>query len=198
MKKHFKITLLAVVSLITAGLLSACGGDDSNPAPKPTDEYSKGTFTFCYGANESELDYATFKFKYTFLDENGKEKTEEETVEKSQFTADNPDPTVTASNMRFCKHSVRLYALPGSVKIETTITLKDNALMTADKYDVSQTMFAYFQPDGAKYAQSWSSGTVISYKGVQKDKLTDIFSILQRSASLSFIIQKNGNLTKYK
>lgn len=197
MKKFLKSVLPVFFAILGIGMFTACGDDNDDPAPK-SDEYSKGTFTFCYGALESELDIATFKFKFTYLDEKGNEKTDESIVSKDGFVYDNPNPLVPTEGMKFCKQSVAISALPGSVKCEVSIILKGAELLTKDKYDLAQTVFVYFLPNGAQYAQTWSSSSVVRYGGVNKDKLSDVVDILQKSASNTFVIQRTGAVSLYK
>lgn len=197
MKKFLKSFLPVFFAILGIGVFTACGDDNDNPAPSP-DEYSKGTFTFCYGALESELDIATFKLRLTYLDEKGNEKTDESIVSKEGFVYNNPNPLVPAEGMKFCKQSVTVSALPGSVRCEVSIILKGAEQLTKDKYDLAQTVFVYFQPNGSQYAQTWSSSSVVRYGGVSKDKLSDAVDLLQKSASNTFIIQKSGAVSLYK
>lgn len=197
MKKFLKKVLPVFFAILGIGVFTACGDDNDNPAPSP-DEYSKGTFTFCYGALESELDIATFEFKFTYLDEKGKEKTDESIVSKEGFVYDNPNPLVPAEGMKFYKQAVAISALPGSVKCEVSIILKDAGLLTQDKYDLAQTVFVYFMPNGAQYAQTWSSSSVLRYGGVPKENLSNVADLLQKSANNTFVIQKTGAVILYK
>lgn len=197
MKNFLKRVLPVFIVILGIGVFTACGDDNNDPTPSP-DEYTKGTFTFCYGALESELDIATFKFKFTYLDEKGKEKTDESIVSKEGFVYNNPNPLVPVEGMKFCKLSVPVNALPGSVKCETFIILKGAEQLTNDKYDFAQTVFVYFQPNGAQYAQTWSSSSVVRYGGVNKDKLSNVVELLQKSASNTFVIQKTGAVSLYK
>lgn len=197
MKNFLKRVLPIFFAILGIGMFAACGDDKDDPVPSP-DEYSKGTFTFCYGALESELDFVTFKFKFTYLDEKGKEKTDERIVGKEGFVYDNPNTYLPAEGMKFCKQAVTISALPGSIKCETFIIPKSAEQLTNDKYDLAQTVFVYFQPNGAQYAQTWSSSSVSRYEGVKKDKLSNVVELLQKSASNTFVIQKIGAVSLYK
>ena len=163
-------------------MLAACG-DDDNPTPEPNKEYTKGTFYFCYGTLESELDIAYFKFKFTYIDENENEKSQEVVTSKEGFSENIPDPTLqTQKDLRFFKYPIRISSLPSSVKCETQIILNNESL-TKDKYDIAQTMFIYFQPDGSTLAKTWSTNSSTRYTGVPADKVQSVFESLQKSTT---------------
>ena len=197
MKNFLKKVLPVFLAVLGIGAFTACGDDNDDPVPSP-DEYTKGTFTFCYGALESELDIATFKFKFTYLDEKGKEKTDESIVDKEGFVFDNPNPLLRVDGMKFYKQSVALSSLPASVKCEVSIVMKGGEQLTKDEYDLAQTSFVYFLPSGAQYAQTWSSSSVVRYEGVEKDKLSQAVDLLQKDASNTFLIQRTGTVSLYK
>lgn len=194
MKKYFSLLALLVSVLAGAVAFVSCGDDDKSP--EPSSEYTGGTFTFCYGAPESELDIAYFKFKFTFVDENGKEKTEEDIATKDAFTASNPDPTQKAAGFKFYKRPVQVYSLPASLRVETEIVLKGSSELTAEKYDIGQALFAYFQPKGAQLAQAWS-GTLLNTKGVKTSSLATKLKIYQDGATNTFVIDKTGSVKRY-
>lgn len=172
-------------------MLTACG-DDNNPTPEPSKEYTKGTFNFCYGTLESELDIAYFKFKFTYIDEKGNEKSQEVVASKKDFSENIPDPALqTQKDMRYFKYPIRISRLPSSVKCETQIILNGESL-TKEKYDIAQTMFIYFQPDGSTLAQTWSTISSTRYTGVQADKAQSVLERLQKSTTKTFLIQKSG------
>lgn len=172
-------------------MLTACG-DDDNPTPEPSKEYTKGTFYFCYGTLESELDIAYFKFKFTYIDEKGNEKSQEVVASKKDFSENIPDPALqTHKDLKYFKYPIRISRLPSSVKCETQIILNKESL-TKEKYDIAQTLFIYFQPDGSKLAQTWSTISSTRYTGVQADKVQSVFERLQKSTTKTFLIQKSG------
>ena len=178
-------------------MLAACGGDDDKPTPEPNKEYTKGTFYFCYGTLVSELDIAYFKFKFTYIDEKGNEKSQEVVASKEGFSENIPDPTLqTQKDLRYFKYPIRISSLPSSVKCETQIILNNESL-TKDKYDIAQSMFIYFQPDGSTLAQTWSTSSLTRYTGVQADKVQNVFEILQKSSTKTFLIQKSGAVSLY-
>lgn len=178
-------------------MLAACGGNDDNPTPEPNKEYTKGTFYFCYGTLVSELDIAYFKFKFTYIDEKGNEKSQEVVASKEGFSEKIPDPTLqTQKDLRYFKYPIRISSLPSSVKCETQIILNKESL-TKDKYDIAQAMFIYFQPDGSTLAQTWSTNSLTRYTGVQADKVQNVFEILQKSSTKTFLIQKSGAVSLY-
>ncbi len=199
MKRYFDFFVVAIATVIGMGLFAACGVDDDTPNTGPSTEITKGTFYFCYGVPESELDVAYFKFKFTFLDEKGNEKSEEIVATKEAFSASNPDPTLQSeTDLRFYKQAVRISSLPSSVRCEPQIVIKGSEELDKDKYDVGQTIFVYFQPDGSQYAQTCSTGSMKRYKGVPKDKLQEILGSFQKSAKKTFLIQKTGAVSLYE
>lgn len=197
MKSYFKTLLIAIMAITGFNLFTGCSSND-NSAPEPENEYTKGKFVFCYGAPESELNYVHFEFKFTYLDEKGNEKSETAVVTKEGFTAQSPTQALqTLTDFRYYNYSISINSLPSTVKVETKIVLKSDEELTADKYDVGQSLFIYFLPDGKQYGQSWSSSSVSS-KGVSKERLTTKLSSYQNSASKTFIIQKSGVVSEYK
>lgn len=196
MKQYLKLFIAAFTAVVGISMLAACGHDD-NPTPEPSKEYTKGTFYFCYGTLESELDIAYFKFKFTYIDEKGNEKSQEVVASKESFSEKIPDPTLqTQKDLRYFKYPIRISSLPSSVKCETQIILNNESL-TKDKYDIAQTMFIYFQPDGSTLAQTWSTSSLTRYTGVQADKVQSVFEILQKSTTKTFLIQKSGAVSLY-
>lgn len=194
MKKYFSLLFLLVAVFAGAFTFMSCGDDDKSP--EPSTEFKKGTFTFCYGVPASELNIAYFKFKFTFIDENGKEKTEEDIVTKDGFTASNPDPSQQTTGFKYYKRPVQVNSLPASLKVETEIVLKNSEELTEEKYDIGQALFAYFLPNGAQYAQAWS-GTVLQSKGVAVSMLAEKIQVYQNEAAKTFIIQKTGAISRY-
>ena len=197
MKQYLKLFIAAFTAVVGISMLAACGGDDDKPTPEPNKEYTKGTFYFCYGTLESELDIAYFKFKFTYIDEKGNEKSQEVVATKKDFSENIPDPTLqTQKDMRYFKYPIRISSLPSSVKCETQIILNNESL-TKEKYDIAQSMFIYFQPDGSTLAQTWSTSSLTRYTGVQADKVQNVFEILQKSSTKTFLIQKSGAVSLY-
>lgn len=197
MKQYLKLFIAAFTAVVGISMLAACGGDDDKPTPEPNKEYTKGTFNFCYGTLESELDIAYFKFKFTYIDEKGNEKSQEVVASKEGFSENIPDPTLqTQKDLRYFKYPIRISSLPSSVKCETQIILNKESL-TKDKYDIAQSMFIYFQPDGSTLAQTWSTSSLTRYTGVQADKVQNVFEILQKSSTKTFLIQKSGAVSLY-
>lgn len=197
MKQYLKLFIAAFTAVVGISMLAACGGDDDKPTPEPNKEYTKGTFYFCYGTLVSELDIAYFKFKFTYIDEKGNEKSQEVVASKEGFSEKIPDPTLqTQKDLRYFKYPIRISSLPSSVKCETQIILNKESL-TKDKYDIAQSMFIYFQPDGSTLAQTWSTSSLTRYTGVQADKVQNVFEILQKSSTKTFLIQKSGAVSLY-
>lgn len=197
MKQYLKLFIAAFTAVVGISMLAACGGDDDKPTPEPNKEYTKGTFYFCYGTLVSELDIAYFKFKFTYIDEKGNEKSQEVVASKDGFSEKIPDPTLqTQKDLRYFKYPIRISSLPSSVKCETQIILNKESL-TKDKYDIAQAMFIYFQPDGSTLAQTWSTNSLTRYTGVQADKVQNVFEILQKSSTKTFLIQKSGAVSLY-
>ena len=197
MKQYLKLFIAAFTAVVGISMLAACGGDDDKPTPEPNKEYTKGTFYFCYGTLVSELDIAYFKFKFTYIDEKGNEKSQEVVASKDGFSENIPDPTLqTQKDLRYFKYPIRISSLPSSVKCETQIILNKESL-TKDKYDIAQSMFIYFQPDGSTLAQTWSTSSLTRYTGVQADKVQNVFEILQKSSTKTFLIQKSGAVSLY-
>lgn len=197
MKQYLKLFIAAFTAVVGISMLAACGGDDDKPTPEPNKEYTKGTFYFCYGTLVSELDIAYFKFKFTYIDEKGNEKSQEVVASKDGFSENIPDPTLqTQKDLRYFKYPIRISSLPSSVKCETQIILNNESL-TKDKYDIAQSMFIYFQPDGSTLAQTWSTSSLTRYTGVQADKVQNVFEILQKSSTKTFLIQKSGAVSLY-
>lgn len=191
MKQYLKLFIAAFTAVVGISVLTACG-DDDNPTPEPSKEYTKGTFYFCYGTLESELDIAYFKFKFTYIDEKGNEKSQEVVASKKDFSENIPDPALqTHKDLKYFKYPIRISRLPSSVKCETQIILNKESL-TKEKYDIAQTLFIYFQPDGSKLAQTWSTINSTRYTGVQADKVQSVFERLQKSTTKTFLIQKSG------
>ena len=58
-------------------------------------------------------------------------------------------------------------------------------------------MFIYFQPDGSTLAQTWSTNSLTRYTGVQADKVQNVFEILQKLTTKTFLIQKSGAVSLY-
>ena len=197
MKQYLKLFIAAFTAVVGISMLAACGGDDDKPTPEPNKEYTKGTFYFCYGTLVSELDIAYFKFKFTYIDEKGNEKSQEVVASKDGFSENIPDPTLqTQKDLRYFKYPIRISSLPSSVKCETQIILNKESL-TKEKYDIAQSMFIYFQPDGSTLAQTWSTSSLTRYTGVQADKVQNVFEILQKSSTKTFLIQKSGAVSLY-
>ena len=197
MKQYLKLFIAAFTAVVGISMLAACGGDDDKPTPEPNKEYTKGTFYFCYGTLVSELDIAYFKFKFTYIDEKGNEKSQEVVASKDGFSENIPDPTLqTQKDLRYFKYPIRINSLPSSVKCETQIILNNESL-TKEKYDIAQSMFIYFQPDGSTLAQTWSTSSLTRYTGVQADKVQNVFEILQKSSTKTFLIQKSGAVSLY-
>ena len=197
MKQYLKLFIAAFTAVVGISMLAACGGDDDKPTPEPNKEYTKGTFYFCYGTLVSELDIAYFKFKFTYIDEKGNEKSQEVVASKEGFSENIPDPTLqTQKDLRYFKYPIRISSLPSSVKCETQIILNNESL-TKEKYDIAQSMFIYFQPDGSTLAQTWSTSSLTRYTGVQADKVQNVFEILQKSSTKTFLIQKSGAVSLY-
>ena len=197
MKQYLKLFIAAFTDVVGISMLAACGGDDDKPTPEPNKEYTKGTFYFCYGTLVSELDIAYFKFKFTYIDEKGNEKSQEVVASKDGFSENIPDPTLqTQKDLRYFKYPIRISSLPSSVKCETQIILNNESL-TKEKYDIAQSMFIYFQPDGSTLAQTWSTSSLTRYTGVQADKVQNVFEILQKSSTKTFLIQKSGAVSLY-
>lgn len=197
MKQYLKLFIAAFTAVVGISMLAACGGDDDKPTPEPNKEYTKGTFYFCYGTLVSELDIAYFKFKFTYIDEKGNEKSQEVVASKDGFSENIPDPTLqTQKDLRYFKYPIRISSLPSSVKCETQIILNNESL-TKEKYDIAQSMFIYFQPDGSTLAQTWSTSSLTRYTGVQADKVQNVFEILQKSSTKTFLIQKSGAVSLY-
>ena len=197
MKQYLKLFIAAFTAVVGISMLAACGGDDDKPTPEPNKEYTKGTFYFCYGTLVSELDIAYFKFKFTYIDEKGNEKSQEVVASKDGFSENIPDPTLqTQKDLRYFKYPIRISSLPSSVKCETQIILNNESL-TKEKYDIAQSMFIYFQPDGSTLAQTWSTSSLTRYTGVQADKVQNVFDILQKSSTKTFLIQKSGAVSLY-
>lgn len=191
MKQYLKLFIAAFTAVVGISMLTACG-DDDNPTPEPSKEYTKGTFYFCYGTLESELDIAYFKFKFTYIDEKGNEKSQEVVASKKDFSENIPDPALqTHKDLKYFKYPIRISRLPSSVKCETQIILNKESL-TKKKYDIAQTLFIYFQPDGSKLAQTWSTISSTRYTGVQADKVQSVLERLQKSTTKTFLIQKSG------
>ena len=191
MKQYLKLFIAAFTAVVGISMLAACG-DDDNPTPEPNKEYTKGTFYFCYGTLESELDIAYFKFKFTYIDEKGNEKSQEVVASKKDFSENIPDPALqTHKDLKYFKYPIRISRLPSSVKCETQIILNKESL-TKEKYDIAQTLFIYFQPDGSKLAQTWSTISSTRYTGVQADKVQSVLERLQKSTTKTFLIQKSG------
>lgn len=191
MKQYLKLFIAAFTAVVGISMLTACG-DDDNPTPEPSKEYTKGTFYFCYGTLESELDIAYFKFKFTYIDEKGNEKSQEVVASKKDFSENIPDPALqTHKDLKYFKYPIRISRLPSSVKCETQIILNKESL-TKEKYDIAQTLFIYFQPDGSKLAQTWSTISSTRYTGVQADKVQSVLERLQKSTTKTFLIQKSG------
>ena len=191
MKQYLKLFIAAFTAVVGISMLTACG-DDDNPTPEPSKEYTKGTFYFCYGTLESELDIAYFKFKFTYIDEKGNEKSQEVVASKKDFSENIPDPALqTHKALKYFKYPIRISRLPSSVKCETQIILNKESL-TKEKYDIAQTLFIYFQPDGSKLAQTWSTISSTRYTGVQADKVQSVLERLQKSTTKTFLIQKSG------
>lgn len=191
MKQYLKLFIAAFTAVVGISMLTACG-DDDNSTPEPSKEYTKGTFYFCYGTLESELDIAYFKFKFTYIDEKGNEKSQEVVASKKDFSENIPDPALqTHKDLKYFKYPIRISRLPSSVKCETQIILNKESL-TKEKYDIAQSLFIYFQPDGSKLAQTWSTISSTRYTGVQADKVQSVFERLQKSTTKTFLIQKSG------
>ena len=196
MKQYLKLFIAAFTAVVGISMLTACG-DDDNPTPEPSKEYTKGTFYFCYGTLESELDIAYFKFKFTYIDEKGNEKSQEVVASKKDFSENIPDPALqTHKDLKYFKYPIRISRLPSSVKCETQIILNKESL-TKEKYDIAQTLFIYFQPDGSKLAQTWSTISSTRYTGVQADKVQSVLERLQKSTTKTFLIQKSGAVSLY-
>ena len=195
MKKFINLFSVLFALFATVGIISSCSSDNDTPTPPSPSGFSKGTFYMYYGTTDDELDIASFKFKFTYRDENGNEKTEEDVVDKSAFTATLPykEYISQVDGLKFYKRPVKINSLPGVVKCEASYVLKNGTEIAAEKINAAQAIVLSFQPDGS---QNSFVGKISSTKGngVEKDKIQGLLDSYMKTASRLYIIQKSGDI----